>query len=47
MVPKLAAMADENAEEMFGHVSEGQRMTLLNALRGIVDRLGLRRAPVD
>lgn len=47
LVPKLAALADKNDAEAFGHLGQEQRATLLATLRGIVERLGLRGAPVD
>lgn len=46
LVPKLAAVADENDAEMFGHLSADQRATLRDTLKGIVDRLGLSAMPV-
>jgi DNA-binding MarR family transcriptional regulator len=47
LVPKLAALADENDAETFGHLSPEQRAALLSTLKGIVERLGIGGAPVD
>lgn len=47
MVPKLAALADENDAEAFGHLEPEQRAALLATLRSLVEHLGLRGAPVD
>lgn len=47
LVPKLAALADENDAEAFGHLEPGQRASLLATLRSVVEHLGLREAPVD
>ncbi len=47
LVPKLAALADENDAEAFGHLAQEQRATLLATLEAIAEHLGLRGAPVD
>jgi DNA-binding MarR family transcriptional regulator len=47
LVPKLAALADENDAEAFGHLDPAQRASLLATLQGLVEHLGLRGAPVD
>lgn len=47
LVPKLAALADENDAEAFGHLAPEQRALLLATLKGLVEHLGLRGAPVD
>jgi DNA-binding MarR family transcriptional regulator len=47
LVPKLAALADENDAEAFGHLDQEQRAFLLATLKGLVEHLGLRGAPVD
>ncbi len=47
LVPKLAALADENDEETFGQLDHQQRSFLLKTLKGIVEHFGLRGAPVD
>lgn len=47
LVPKLAALADENDAEAFGHLEPEQRASLLAALESVVEHLGLRGAPVD
>lgn len=47
LVPKLAALADENDAEAFGHLDQEQRAFLFATLKGMVEHLGLRGAPVD
>ena len=47
LVPKLAALADENDAQAFGHLAPEQRATLLATLEAIAQHLGLRGAPVD
>lgn len=47
LVPKLAALADENDADAFGHLSPQRRANLLATLKEIVEHLGLRGAPVD
>jgi DNA-binding MarR family transcriptional regulator len=47
LVPKLAALADENDAEAFGHLEPEQRASLLATLKSVVEHLGLRGAPVD
>lgn len=47
LVPKLAALADENDAEAFGHLDPEQRASLLATLKAVVAHLGLRGAPVD
>ena len=47
LVPKLAALADENDEKAFGHLEPTQRASLLATLKSVVEHLGLRGAPVD
>ncbi|MEO6602620.1 MAG: MarR family transcriptional regulator [Polyangiaceae bacterium] len=47
LVPKLAALADENDTETFGHLKEKQRAMLFSTLKSIVDHLGLGSTPVD
>jgi hypothetical protein len=46
-VPTLAALADENDAEAFGHLEPDQRASLLATLRAVVEHLGLTGAPVD
>ncbi|MBL0937894.1 MAG: winged helix-turn-helix transcriptional regulator [Gemmatimonadaceae bacterium] len=46
LVPKLAALADENDEEAFGHLDHEQRVAMLALLKEIVERLGIGEAPV-
>ena len=47
LVPKLAALADQNDAELFGHLDAQQRTTLLAILKGIADHHSLKGAPVD
>lgn len=47
LVPTLAALADENDAEAFGHLTARQRAMLLSTFKSLVDRLGLRDTPVD
>lgn len=47
LVPKLAALADENDAEAFGHLEQAQRVSLLATLKTVAEHLGLRGAPVD
>jgi DNA-binding MarR family transcriptional regulator len=47
LVPKIAALADENERESFGHLSPIERASLLAMVRGLAQTLGLRGAPVD
>lgn len=47
LVPELAALADENDAEAFGHLDAAQRGALLGMLRGLAEHLGLRGAPID
>ena len=47
LVPKLAAIADRNDAEFFGHLSPRERATIEDAMKDIVRRLGLKQSPVD
>lgn len=47
LVPTLAAEADRNDAEAFGHLSADERERLRQTLQGVVARLGLEGAPVD
>lgn len=46
-VPELAALADRNEAECFGHLSSSDRATLQRILAATVKRLGLTKAPLD
>lgn len=46
LVPKLAALADANDAEFFGHLSSEQRAKLLEWMQDIVRRHGLKDVPV-
>jgi DNA-binding MarR family transcriptional regulator len=47
LVPVLGGLADENDREFFGHLREAERADLAAVLRDIVNRQGLKSAPVD
>lgn len=47
LVPKLAALADANDEEFFGHLKAAERKTIETAMRGIVARRDITNVPVD
>ncbi len=46
-VPKLAALADKNDAEFFGHLSGAERGRLIAAMQEIVHRRGLRTVPTE
>lgn len=47
LVPKLAALADENDSEFFGHLADEQRTTLMELMKDVVRRHGLKDVPVE
>jgi len=47
LVPALAALADRNDAEFFGHLKPAERATIEKAMREIVRRRALRGIPVD
>ena len=47
IVPKLAAMADRNDAEFFGHLKAAERESIKAAMREIVHRHGLKAVPVE
>ncbi|CAO3421826.1 MarR family winged helix-turn-helix transcriptional regulator [Azospirillum doebereinerae] len=47
IVPKLAALADENDAEFFAHLAPEDRERIGHVLRDIVERRGLAAIPVD
>lgn len=47
LVPQLAALADANDSEFFGHLSAAERTTLETILRETVRRRGLTDVPFD
>lgn len=47
LVPKLAALADANDAEFFGHLTARQRAELLRVLKNVVETRGLTRVPID
>jgi DNA-binding MarR family transcriptional regulator len=47
LVPVLAALADKNDAEFFGHLSAEQLAKLMETLKEIANRRLLRSIPVD
>lgn len=47
LVPELAKLADQNDAEFFGHLTAADRAAMMQAMRDIVRRHGLRTSPVD
>lgn len=47
LVPKLAALADENDAEFFGHLTDEQRDAVADLLKDIVRRHGLKDLPTQ
>lgn len=47
LVPKLAALADQNDAEFFGHLAPEERTAIEAAMREIVRRFGLKSVPVE
>jgi DNA-binding MarR family transcriptional regulator len=47
LVPKLAALADANDAEFFDHLTPKERAGLVRVLKGVVEKRGLTRVPVD
>ena len=47
LVPELAALADRNDAEFFGHLGEADRAAIKAAMIGIVRRRGLKTVPID
>ena len=47
VVPKLAALADENDEEFFSHLSREERRRLVSTLRKLVEANNLSKLPID
>jgi DNA-binding MarR family transcriptional regulator len=47
LVPVLAALADQNDAEFFGHLSMEDREKVMHVLKEIVERRGLKSVPVD
>ena len=47
LVPRLAALADENDADFFAHLTEADRAALDRILRDIVRRRDLKAVPVD
>ncbi len=47
LTPVLAALADANDAEFFGHLSQAERAKIESAMREIVRRHGLRAVPVE
>jgi len=47
LVPALAALADQNDAEFFGHLERRERDRILAVMKDIVRRHGLRTTPVE
>lgn len=47
VVPKLAALADQNDEDFFGHLPQSKRNDLINVLRDIAVAHQLKELPVN
>jgi DNA-binding MarR family transcriptional regulator len=47
LVPKLAAIADENDEAFFGHLPMSGRVTMIALMQNIARQYQLTRVPVD
>lgn len=47
LVPELAALADANDAEFFGHLSAADRAAIMRIMQDIVRRRGVRTLPVD
>jgi DNA-binding MarR family transcriptional regulator len=47
LVPKLAALADRNDAEFFGHLKASERAALIAAMKDIVRRRGLKTIPTE
>jgi DNA-binding MarR family transcriptional regulator len=47
IVPKLAALADQNDTEFFGHLPVAERQRIESAMREVVQRHGLKAVPLD
>jgi DNA-binding MarR family transcriptional regulator len=47
LVPKLSALADQNDNAFFGHLRPAERARLMEAMKEIVRRRGLKTIPVD
>ncbi len=47
LVPQLAELADQNDDQFFSHLDEGQKDVLIELLRDVVQRRQLQGKPVD
>jgi DNA-binding MarR family transcriptional regulator len=47
LVPELAALADQNDAEFFGHLDPAERTRIEDAMKDIVRRFGLRAVPTE
>jgi DNA-binding MarR family transcriptional regulator len=47
LLPKLAALADENDAAFFGHLDAAEQERIRSVMREIVRRQGLKSVPVD
>ena len=46
LVPKLAALADQNDDHFFGHLSRAQRSALMKTFKNLVAHHQLKEIPV-
>lgn len=47
LVPKLAALADQNEEVFFGHIAKKKRIELIKEMKRITNLHGLKQLPAD
>lgn len=47
LVPKLAALADVNDAEFFGHLDDDRRAEIVSLMQEVVRRHGLKNVPVE
>ena len=47
LVPKLAALADKNDAEFFGHLKPAEKKAIVAAMQDIVARRGLKTVPTE
>lgn len=47
LVPRLSALADQSDAEYFEHLTEAERETIERVMRSVVERRGLKVAPIS
>jgi DNA-binding MarR family transcriptional regulator len=47
LLPRLAALADQNDKAFFGHLSAADKKVLLGILNGVIERHGLSAPPIE